>query len=44
MESEDKRDEYVLNQTGMIWGGTNQYKHIWHWNFAQVHEPNIYQI
>jgi len=36
MESEDKRDEYVLNETGMIWSGTNEHKGVWHWNFAQV--------
>ena len=36
MPSEDKREEYVLNETGMIWSGTNDHKNIWHWNFAQV--------
>lgn len=36
MESEDVRQEYVLNETGMIWAGTNTNRHIWHWNFAQV--------
>ena len=36
MEPEDKRQEYVLNETGMIWAGTSTDNHIWHWNFAQV--------
>jgi len=40
MESEDNREEYVLNESGMIWAGTDQYKHIWYWNFAQVCESN----
>ncbi|XP_065911871.1 protein-glutamine gamma-glutamyltransferase K-like [Dysidea avara] len=38
VESEDKREEYVINETGMIWGGTDRYKHIWYWNFAQLEE------
>ena len=36
MKSEDERQEYVLNETGMIWAGTQANNHIWHWNFAQV--------
>ena len=36
MKSEDERQEYVLNETGMIWAGTHANNHIWHWNFAQV--------
>ena len=36
MESADERQEYVLNETGMMWAGTQANMHIWHWNFAQV--------
>ena len=36
MQSEDLRQEYILNETGMIWAGTPDSKHIWYWNFAQV--------
>ena len=36
MDSADELQEYVLNETGMIWAGTHTDNQIWHWNFAQV--------
>ncbi len=37
LSDEDKRQEYVLNESGLIWAGTHRSTFTWPWNFAQVH-------
>lgn len=36
MADSKKRDEYILNETGLIWAGTHLRTFTWPWNFAQV--------
>ena len=44
MSDEAEREEYVLNETGLIWAGTSWDKFTWHWNFAQVsNEMSVWQ-
>ena len=38
----NKRQEYVLNETGLIWAGTHNSTFTWPWNFAQVHTRAVY--
>lgn len=39
MEDEEDKDEYVLNETGLIWVGSAYYNHGRPWNFGQFDEP-----
>ena len=36
MSNDSEREEYVMNETGLIWAGTTNSKFTWPWNFAQV--------
>lgn len=36
MKDRYSRDEYVLNDQGIIWRGTHDQMKPTHWNFAQV--------
>lgn len=42
MEDESKRKEYVKNETGMIYAGTDASMFTWPWNFAQVSTPPVH--
>ncbi|CAL4063338.1 unnamed protein product, partial [Meganyctiphanes norvegica] len=42
VEGEDERNEYILNETGLIWRGTSNCMRPCSWNFAQF-EENILQ-
>ena len=39
LEDELKRREYVKNETGMIYAGTDASMFTWPWNFGQVNKP-----
>ncbi|CAE1321058.1 TGM1 [Acanthosepion pharaonis] len=39
MEDEKDRDEYILNETGLIWAGSVNSMQTLHWNFGQFDEP-----
>ena len=36
LASEAEREEYVLNESGIIWAGAHNDMFTWPWNFAQV--------
>ena len=36
MKDDAHRQEYVMNETGLIWAGTHDDMFTWPWNFAQV--------
>ena len=36
MKEEKDRDEYVVNESGLIYAGTYDNMFTWPWNFAQV--------
>ena len=39
---ESNRQEYVLNESGLIWAGTHDDMFTWPWNFAQVDASYMY--
>ncbi|CAE1321059.1 TGM1 [Acanthosepion pharaonis] len=39
MEDEEDKEEYILNETGLIWVGSAYYNHGRPWNFGQFDEP-----
>ena len=36
ISNDKERDEYINNETGLIWAGTARRTFTWPWNFAQV--------
>lgn len=42
MKDRYSRDEYVLNDQGIIWRGTHDQMKPTHWNFAQVNNFLLY--
>lgn len=41
MPEEEKRSEYILNETGLIWAGTYRSTFTWPWNFAQFETVSL---
>lgn len=37
LKDKDERQEYVLNESGIIWRGTHELMKPTPWNYAQVH-------
>lgn len=36
LPGDSERDEYILNESGIIWAGAHNDMFTWPWNFAQV--------
>ena len=41
--SDAEREEYVLNESGIIWAGAHNDMFTWPWNFAQVRTQHIWK-
>ena len=42
LSEEAEREEYIMNESGVIWAGAHDNMFNWPWNFAQVCKHLLY--